>query len=388
MGLRDVFEFATAGRIVFGEGAVREVAPAAKTLGSKALVVAGGNVDRAQALLDSLEGAGVDVRVYSVTGEPTVDTAREGADRSRAMGAELVVGFGGGSVLDAAKAIAALATNAGDVFEYLEVIGKGHPLSTDPLPCIAVPTTAGTGSEVTRNAVLASPEHRVKVSLRHPLMLPRLAVIDPELTYSMPRSITAATGLDALTQVIEPYVTPRGNPVVAGFCREGILRASRSLEAVAGVADPRSRKDMALVSLFGGLALANAKLGAVHGIAGPLGGMFPGAPHGAICGRLLPPVMRANVANLRRHDPDHPALIRYREIARWLTGHEGAEPEDGIAWVDRLVEKFGLPRLAAYGLTETAFPELIESARRASSMKGNPAPLSPEELESVCREAL
>src|SRR5208282_5705063 len=228
--------------------------------------------------------------------------------------------FGGGSAIDAAKAIAAMLTNKGELLDYVEIIGRGKPLTQPSAPFIAVPTTAGTGSEVTRNAVLASPEHRVKVSLRSPLMLPRVAVVDPELTYALPPAITASTGLDALTQLIEPFVCARANPMVDALCIEGIRRAARSLREVVHQNPGKSaREDMALASLFGGIALANAGLGAVHGFAGPMGGMFA-APHGALCAALLPGVMAANVAALRRRQPGGEGLRRYDEIARLLTG--------------------------------------------------------------------
>ena len=232
----------------------------------------------------------------------------------------MVIGLGGGSAIDTGKAIAALLTNPGDPLDYLEVIGRGQALQQTPLPYIAIPTTAGTGSEVTRNAVLASHEHHVKVSLRSPLMLPRVAIVDPELTYSLPPAITASTGLDALTQLIEPYTCNSPNPMIDAICREGMQRAARSLKrAYQNGSDAAAREDMSIAALFGGMALANAKLGAVHGFAGPLGGLFP-APHGMICARLLPFVVEANVRALQMREPDSPVLKRYDEVAQLLTG--------------------------------------------------------------------
>ena len=282
------FEFAAATRILFGPGTLQEVASLALGMGKRAFVVTGRSAERAAPLLEGLKEHRVESVLANVPGEPTTDLALAGVERARETQCDFVIGIGGGSVLDAGKAIAALMTNKGDLFDYLEVIGRGNPLAHPSAPYIAVPTTAGTGSEVTRNAVLASPEHQVKVSLRSPSMLPRLAVVDPELMYSMPPAVTASTGLDALTQVLEPYVSNQANPMTDGICREGLGRAARSLRrAYEDGRDAEARQDMALVSLFGGLALANAKLGAVHGFAGPLGGLFP-APHGTICARLLP----------------------------------------------------------------------------------------------------
>lgn len=236
--------------------------------------------------------------------------------------------------------------------------------------------------------MLGSPEHRVKASLRSPFMLPALAVVDPELTHSVPPDVTAATGLDALTQCLEPFVSTRANPLTDAVCREGMQRAARALRrAYVDGSDASAREDMALASLMGGLALANAGLGAVHGFAGPIGGMFP-APHGAICARLLAPVMRANVEALRQRAPNAPALDRYRLVARLLTGDQAAEADDGIAWVDALVEKLRVPRLAAFGIAPADLAEIVAKARQASSMKANPISLAGDELMRVLQQGL
>ncbi len=312
------FEFVTTKRIIFGAGAAREVGSLAKGFGDRALIVTGKSVERAQPLLSLLKASGVASVTFAVSGEPTIDAVVRGAQLARAEHCDVVIGFGGGSAMDAGKAIAALMTNKGDVFDYLEVIGRAGPLTQPPAPCIAVPTTAGTGAEVTRNSVLASPEHRVKVSLRNRLLLPKAAVVDPELTYDLPPDLTATTGLDALTQLIEPYVSPATNPLADAICAEGIRRAARSLRrAFEDGGDKAAREDLALASLFGGLALANAGLGAVHGFAAPIGGMFS-APHGAICAALLPQVMEANLIALHERAPHTEALRRYDNIARLL----------------------------------------------------------------------
>jgi len=256
------------------------------------------------------------------------------------------------------------------------------------LPFIAVPTTAGTGSEVTRNAVLGSTEHGVKASLRSPLMLPRVALVDPELTYEMPRTITACTGLDALTQLIEPYVSSRANPLVDALCMDGIRRVGGALRrAYNDGGDRDARSDMALGSLFGGLALANAGLGVVHGFAAPLGGSWK-APHGALCAALLPHGMAANVAALRRRAPQHPVLERYVVIARLLTGRPEASAEDGIEWVRSLCAELNVPALHTWGITEADLPGVVEKAAHASSMKANPLPLTSGELLELVTSAL
>ena len=322
------------------------------------------------------------------SGEPTIPRVGEGVELARAEGCDIVIAFGGGSAIDGAKGIAALLGNGGHPLDYLEVVGEGRKLTKPSAPFVAIPTTAGTGSEVTRNAVLASPEHRVKASLRSPQMLARLAVIDPELTYCLPPGITAATGLDALTQLIEPYVSIKANPLTDGVCLEGIKRAGRSLKRVCeDGGDSAARRDMALASLFGGLALANAKLGAVHGFAAPLGGMFP-APHGAVCAALLPHVMRANIEALRERSPDGESLSRYQTVAAILTGRSDAAPEDGADWTASLCNSLGIPPLRQFGVTEEDIPALVEKGGKASSMKGNPLPLSEDELAGVLRAAL
>ncbi len=383
------FEFATATRIIFGAGAVREVGPLAKEMGRRALVVTGRNPSRAAPLLAQLRVQGIETSTFSVAGEPEISTVQEGVALASNERCDLVIGFGGGSALDGGKAISAMLTNEGDLLNYLEVVGQAKTLSRPAAPYIALPTTAGTGTEVTRNAVLASPIHRVKVSLRSAFMLPRLAVVDPELTYDLPSSITASTGLDALTQLIEPYVSSRANPMTDAVCVAGLRRVARSLKVAfeQGRKAPAAREDMAAASLFGGLALANAGLGAVHGFAGPIGGMFP-APHGAVCAALLPHVMAVNVAALRRRGGTSQPLNRFEEVARLLTGRESATADDGVEWVHALVADLKIPRLRAYGVTRVHTAELVEKAGKATSTKANPISLTPEELAAALEPAL
>jgi alcohol dehydrogenase class IV len=291
-------------------------------------------------------------------------------------------------VIDAGKAIAALASNAGDVLDYLEVVGKGQALTKPPFPMIAVPTTAGTGSEVTRNAVLGSAEHGVKASMRSPMMLPRVAIVDPQLTLGLPPAITASTGMDALTQLIEPYVCTKANPLTDAYCLDGLRAVKRSLpRAFANGADSAARAGMSYASLLGGLALANAGLGVVHGFAAPIGGMFD-APHGAICAAILPHGMAANIRALCAHDPESEALARYREIARVLTDDREATPEDGLLWVAQLVESLRIPRLAAYGIRDSHVADIAEKAARASSMKANPVVLTQGELIWILEQSI
>jgi alcohol dehydrogenase class IV len=377
------FEFATATRVIFGEGMASTLPELARTFGPRSLVVTGASRDRAAALVSALSA-----ETFAVPGEPTVDLVREGARRVQDAACDVVISIGGGSAIDAGKAIASVATNGGEPLEFLEVVGKGRAIAVPPLPFIAVPTTAGTGSEVTRNAVLGSPEHGVKASLRSPLMLPQVALVDPELTYGLTPAVTASTGLDALTQLIEPYVSARANPLVDAVCVEGIGRVAGALRrAYHEGADVDARRDMALASLFGGLALANAGLGVVHGFAAPLGGTWK-APHGALCAAMLPHGMAANVAALRARAPRHPALGRYAAIARLLTGRNEARAEDGIDLVHGLCVELNIPSLRAWGVTEADLPSVVEKATRASSMQANPLLLTSEELLAVIAAAL
>ncbi|MGA2863950.1 MAG: iron-containing alcohol dehydrogenase [Verrucomicrobiota bacterium] len=382
------FEFATATRIIFGAGTLREVGPLAQALGRRALVVTGRDSRRAEPLLAALRQHGVEPATASVAGEPDLQTVQLGLALARQADSQFVVSLGGGSAIDAGKAIAAMLANQGELLDYLEVVGRGKALTRPSVPFIAIPTTAGTGSEVTRNAVLASPQHRLKVSLRSLALLPSLALIDPELTFDLPPAVTAATGLDALTQLIEPYVCSRLNPMTDALCAEGLRRAARSLRAAfEDGRNPAARQDMAIAALFGGLALANAGLGAVHGFAAPIGGMFP-APHGAVCAALLPHVIEANLRALRQRQPASHILSRYDEIARLLTGAPTATADQAVLWLRRLVADLRIPSLAAYGLTPQHTAELVDKAAQASSMKTNPIPLTANELTTILQAAL
>lgn len=375
------FTFATAQRIVFGPGRAADLATVIGEFGRRPFVCTGADPGRFAHLLTGLD----DVGTWAVAGEPTLDDVRAGVAAARAHGADVLIGLGGGAVLDSAKLIAALVPGDGDVLDHLEVIGAGRPLAATPLPFIAVPTTAGTGSEVTSNGVVTSPEHGVKVSLRSPAMLAKVALVDPELTVGCPPAVTASSGLDALTQCLEPYVSPFANPLTDGFCVEGLRRAGRSLRlAHAHGDDLDARTDMALCSLLGGLALANAKLGAVHGLAGVIGGLT-GAPHGVCCATLLVPTSAATIAALTADDPAHPALRRYAEAGELLSGTRGIEPL--LGWLRETVQQLGVPSIAELGVRPDAYGQIAEQAAKASSTKGNPVTLSVQQLRDVLTAA-
>ena len=381
------FEFATATQIIFGPGTLKDISVPAAEMGHYGFVITGRNPQRAESLLKQLKKQDIVFSLFSVPEEPTTDLALAAVEKARRDGCDFVIGIGGGSVLDIGKVVAALLTNSGELMEYLEVIGGSQPLNRQSAPYIAIPTTSGTGAEVTRNAVLDSPLHRIKVSMRSPFMLPRLALIDPELTYSMPPSITAATGLDAFTQLLEAFVSRQANPLTDCLCRQGIERVARAIRKVyQDGKDAPAREDMCLASLYGGLALANAKLGAVHGFAGALGGMHS-APHGALCAAILPHVMEANVSALQSRASYAPALERYDEVARIVTGEPGALADQGITWVQELCQELHIPSLAAYGLEKTDFSAVVTKSQNASSMKGNPIALTKEELLEILDKA-
>jgi alcohol dehydrogenase class IV len=383
-----LFEFATTARILFGEGVVAQLPDVVQRFGRRVLVVVGASLERSAAAVDELERHGCEVAWTRVCREPTVEDIEQALAAARNHRADVVLAIGGGSVLDTAKAVAAVATNPGNLFDYLEVVGLGKPLSLAGLPCIAVPTTAGTGAEVTRNAVIGVPSHATKVSLRGENLLPRVALLDPCLSISAPADVTAATGFDALTQVIEPYVSNRCNPMTDALATAGISLAAKSLRrAFYDGCDIAARSEMVLVSLWGGMCLANARLGAVHGLAGPIGGMFH-AHHGAICAALLGPVMRANVEACKRRAPESATLARYAEIARLVTGNPRATTEDGITWIEQLTRELGIVGLGRLGVTSDRFGEIVERAARASSMQGNPVRLDPAEMTAVLENAI
>ncbi|MBI4807290.1 MAG: iron-containing alcohol dehydrogenase [Desulfovibrio sp.] len=383
-----LFEFASPAKIIFGPGVVVRLPELAAGLGSKPFVVTGANPNRHRGILEALASNRLETTVFPVAGEPTVELVLTGAALACENGCDMVVSIGGGGVLDAGKAVAALMTNPGDIYEYLEVVGRGRPLTNRPVAHIAVPTTAGTGAEATANAVLTAKAQRVKVSLRSPMMLPSVALVDPELSASMPRELTAATGLDAVTQLLEAFVSGKANPMTNALCREGLGLAARSLrQAYDNGSNASAREDMALASLLSGLALANAKLGAVHGFAAPLGG-FLGAPHGQVCASLLPAVVQANIAALHDRDPDSPSLAAYGEASRILKGNPSATPKDCVSWIVDLCSHLKAPTLAKLGVARKDFPVIVEMAAKASSMKGNPIELTHAELTAILEAAL
>jgi len=378
------FEFATAARIVLGAGESAQLPSIVGDLGSRAMVCTGSQPQRHAELLERFT---VPYTIFAVSGEPTLEMVRAATAIAGEYGADAIVGLGGGSVMDLGKAVAMLLGNGGDPLDYLEVVGSGRKIIHAAKPYVAVPTTAGTGAEVTANATLVSPEHGVKASVRSRLMLPRVALVDPLLTVGCPPPVTAASGLDALTQCLEPLVSIKANPLTDALSCQGLRHAAAGLRtAYANGGDLGARTDMALCSLIGGLALANAKLGAVHGFAGVVGAMFD-VPHGAACAALLAPAVAANVRALRRRRPEAPALERYARAARLLTGRADASIEDGLAWIRETVALLNIAGLSTFGLRSEQADEVVAKAAKSSSMQGNPVALNDDELHEILAEA-
>ena len=389
------FEFFNTPRILFGRGQSARLGEVVGKLGRSCLVVynggepgGGGAVDRA---CERLDAAGLRVHPFRQRGEPTVDDVSRGVAAARDGGCDVLVGVGGGSAVDAAKAVAGVLSNGGTVLDYMEVVGAGKPLARAAAPWVAVPTTAGTGAEVTRNAVVGDPSRKFKASLRSQLLRPRAALVDPELGVKVPPDVTASSGMDALCQLVESYTSTNVQPITDALAVRGIELAARSLRrAYVDGSDLGAREDMALAALLGGITPTNAGLGAVHGFAAPLGAHFP-VPHGTVCAALLPHVMAANVAALRRQSPDHPALARYAGVGRALIGQSLPEElaiESAVRAAAALVQDLQVPRLGRYGVTPAHVPDMVALARKASSMRYNPVALSDEALAEVLTRAL
>jgi alcohol dehydrogenase class IV len=381
-------DLAVPGDIRFGAGRVSEVPGALADLGAgRVLVVTGRTTSRADAIRSALNEANISSVVFGVTSEPSIERVRAAVDLLLETGCDAVLGFGGGSPLDVAKAVAVLATSGTDPLEHLEVIGAGRPIERPGLPCVAVPTTAGTGSEVTRNSVLSG--SGVKASLRSPLLLPKVALVDPDLLVGVPKPTIAASGMDALSQLIEPLLSQRANPFTDALAREGIRRSARSLRRAydEGMEDPGVREDLGMASLFSGICLANSGLGAVHGLAAAAGARLS-APHGAVCAAVLAAAIDVNLRALRDRAPDHQAVQRITEVATLFTGRPDATAEDAIFWLQELTAVLSIPGLTSYGLAEAEIDAVVAAAQKASSMRGNPIDLGDQEVSEIVTRSL
>lgn len=380
--MSQAFSLLTPSDVLFGRGHIAQLNERAAKLGSRALVVHGKNPGRLSGVLDSLTSIEV-MQTLAMAKEPDLPSLLKAIDEGKSLGIDLVIGIGGGSVMDSAKVMAAMLPSDTELMRHLEVVGEGLPLTARRLPLILVPTTSGTGAEVTRNAVIDVPDAQRKVSLRDAQLLPDLALLDPALTDHCPRHVTLHSGLDAVTQVIEPYLSSRATVFTDMLCREAIPLGLRALRQLMAEESQSARDDMARVSLFGGLALANSGLGVVHGIAGPLGGLC-GAPHGAICGALLP----AGIAANREHSDSAELNHRIDQAIGWIAEAFETQPESALADFRQWIIDSGLPGLASLGVTEAQVVATAKSAASSSSMKANPVALPVAAVEAVMRQSL
>ncbi|MGE0082575.1 MAG: iron-containing alcohol dehydrogenase [Thiohalomonadaceae bacterium] len=393
------FAIATLPRLAFGEGRIAELPGFIAEYGRKVLLVTGARAFRAtphwQRLIDALKADGIELESFSVSGEPSPALVDEAVQRFHRSGIEVVVGIGGGSVIDAAKAIAGLLPSGRSVLDFLEDVGRGLPYTGPSTPFIAVPTTAGTGSEATKNAVLSMRGHGgYKKSFRHEQLVARVALVDPALLASCPPQHVAAQGMDAFTQLLESYVSVRANPFTDGLALSGLRAVKQGfMDAWRGgdsAAARNGRAAMAYAAYVSGVTLAQVGLGSVHGLAQPLGAFFP-VPHGVACGTTVAAATAANIAALRARDPQGPGLRRYAEVGRLLSDKPC---EDDAAACDALVqvlmqwtEQLGLPRLSAYGVSEADLPRIVQASRN-NSMKTNPVLLTDEEIAAIVRARL
>jgi alcohol dehydrogenase class IV len=375
------FELYSVPRVVFGRGEVRRVGELAAGFGRMAMVVYnGGGVG--ERIVEVLGAAGVEAVLRRQRGEPVVADVDGAVGEAKARGCDVVVGVGGGSAIDSAKAVAGLLTNGGSAVDYMEVVGRGQKIARAATPWIAVPTTAGTGAEATRNAVIGLPERRFKASLRSELLMARVAVIDPGLGVDVPAEVTARSGMDALCQLIESYTSTGAQPVTDALALRGIELAAASLvRAFRDGQDVAAREGMALAAYLSGVTLTNAGLGAVHGFAAPLGANYP-VPHGTVCAALLPHVIAANLRAGPREVTE-----RYAGVGRVLAGDSKLAAEEAawgcVRFTAGLVKELGIPPLGKFGIAEADVSEMVGLARKASSMRFNPVVLSDEALAGV-----
>lgn len=379
------FAIAMPQRILFGRGEAQKAPALIAPFGQRGLVIHGASAARAQWLLDALTAQGIQTLALPCATEPTLTLLETTLAQSRPFRPDWVAAIGGGAALDLGKALAALLPATTSPLDHLEVVGRGLPLATPPLPFIALPTTAGTGAEATKNAVIGLPDTIPnggrKVSLRDDRMLARLAIVDPALTDHTPRATTLASGLDAITQVIEPYVSSKATPFTDALTAPAIPQGLAALKRLMETEDPAARDALAHVSLTGGIALANAGLGAVHGLAGVIGGLCP-APHGAICGALLAPILRLNRAKATGETARRLDTVLHH-IAATFGGTASDAPETLAAWARAI----GLPGLTAQGLPQALHAQTAQAALNSSSMKGNPVPLTAQDLLQALQAA-
>ncbi len=390
------FELLHTPQILFGTRQFQNIGAVIKNYGSKALIVANeGALEQggARRILDeTLPENNIDASFFIVKGEPDIEMIDQGVIQGKDFAAETVVGIGGGSAVDAGKAIAGLITNGGSARDYMEIIGKGYKITKPALPYIATPTTAGTGSEVTKNGVISAKEEGFKASIRSPLLIPLVAIVDPALMITVQPDVTARCGMDALTQVIEPYTSNKAQLITDSLAKLGMKTAAGSIRTTYSSGDDiQARQAMALTSLLGGICLANVGLGVVHAYASPIGGMFP-IPHGTICATLLAPTVEINIRELQKKDPNHPVLEKYAHIGNFLIGKRFNSPKEAheavVEFLYKLTKDLNIPSLSHAGISSKDFPVIVEKAKKSSSMRYNPIVLNDQALHEILERAL
>ncbi|WP_045388458.1 iron-containing alcohol dehydrogenase [Vibrio rotiferianus] len=379
-----MFQFMTATRIIFGEGALQSSLSVINQFGYSVLLVTGKDTQRATPIVNYLKAQNMRYQHVAINGEPNITMVEETAVLGRKFQPDMVIAIGGGSVIDMGKALAAIIPNQGDVYDYVEVVGRNVPLKTKPIHFIAIPTTASTGSEVTRNAVLKSGQDQVKVSLRSPEMLADVAIVDPTLTYGTDQYTSGRGAMDAFTHLMEAYVCGDPNPLTDMVCEEGLRCLSRSVIAGCKQDCHKARADLSFAALLGGMAITNAKLGAAHGLASALGGKLD-APHSVITARLAPHVMNENI-NAARKAGRSDVISRYKRLAQLVTDRTNANEHDGVLWVRMVLDKLELPQLGKFGVCQTSFEQVADDALKSVAIKGNPLPLTQDRLVHILRQ--
>ncbi|MFX1284988.1 MAG: iron-containing alcohol dehydrogenase [Promethearchaeota archaeon] len=384
------FEFLPTPRIFFGPKQFHNIGTLVKEFGARLFVVASGSAlnspETRETFTVSIVKQEIRFETYLIRGEPTIETIDLGVQKAKEFKADCFLAIGGGSTIDACKAIAGLYTNGGSARDYMEVIGKGATIIKPPLPIIAVPTTAGTGSEVTKNAVILAEQEEFKASIRSPFLIPKIAIVDPRLMLTVPQSVTATCGMDALTQLIEAYTSNKSQPLTDSWALLGIKKASKFLlTCYRNGQSLEARENMALASLLSGICLANAGLGAVHGFASPMGGLK--IPHGVICAALLAPTIEANIKQLTMMDPKNKTLVKYAklgEIVSEKTYPSITDAHDALVdYLKSLTKELNVPTLSEFSLTDSIVQIIVEKAKKSSSMGYNPIELKKEVLIDI-----
>ncbi|WP_413284373.1 iron-containing alcohol dehydrogenase [Vibrio sp. MA40-2] len=379
-----MFQFMTSAKIVFGEGALNASLSIFNQYGYSVLLVTGKSKQRAESVINYFNSQNMRYQHVSISGEPNITMVEEISMVGRKFRPDMVVAIGGGSAIDMGKALSAVIPNQGSVYDYVEVVGRNVPLKTKPLPFIAIPTTASTGSEVSNKAVLRSGQDKVKVSLRSPDILPDVAIIDPVLTYDTDKTILSRGALETFTHLMESYVCGSPNPLTDMVCEEGLRRLALAIVPGCKNNDYKSLSDLSFAACLGGMAISNAKLGAAHGLASSLGGKIE-APHSIIAARLAPFVMKENIKAAEAQGRND-ILLRYREIAKILTQNNQADYLDSVVWVEGMLEHLQLPNLNDFGICKTSFSQVAQDALQSVSIKGNPIPLNQDRLVFILKQ--